>query len=146
MHVRDEDLVETLSAQVDDGPLLGAVYARVDTAVGFTRMFTPLGNYLIARPAARAKAQQVTDETDVPLDAAMVLGMTAGAMHVWSADPMLGQVHDHLGSVPRDVLAGIDVGAGRSWQPLTLNLADGHRIEVEARGNVHQFVTAAASQ
>jgi hypothetical protein len=52
--------------------------------VGWTRMLTPLGNYLIARPAARAKAQQVTEDTDVPMDAAMVPGVTAANLHVWS--------------------------------------------------------------
>ena len=73
MHVTDEDLIDTLSQGLPGGPLLAAVYARVDTAAGWTRMLTPLGNYLIARPAARAKAHQVTEETEVPLDAAMVL-------------------------------------------------------------------------
>ena len=77
-----------------------AVDARVDTPVGFTRMLTPLGNYFIARPAARSAAKKVTAETDVPMDAAVVLGLSESALHVWSADPMLNQVHDHLGHVP----------------------------------------------
>ena len=141
MHITDDDLVDTLSRDLPDGPLLAAVYARVDTAVGWTRMLTPLGNYLIARPAARAKAQQVTEETDVPLDAAMVFGVTATDLHIWSADIMLGQVHDHLGTVPRTAISDVSVGIAKSWQPLTLTLNDGHRIEVEARGGVHQFAS-----
>ena len=141
MHVTDEDLIDTLSQGLPGGPLLAAVYARVDTAAGWTRMLTPLGNYLIARPAARAKAHQVTEETEVPLDAAMVLGVTATDLHIWSADIMLGQVDDHLGAVPRTAFTGVDVGTGTSWQPLTLTLQDGHTIEVEARGGVHQFVS-----
>jgi len=36
--------------------LLSATFARVPTAVSFTRLLTPLGNYFIARPAARAAA------------------------------------------------------------------------------------------
>ena len=140
MHIADTDLITEL--EVADGPLLAAVYARVDTAVGFTRMFTPLGNYLIARPAARAKAQDMTEQTNVPLDAAMVLGVTAASMHVWSADPMLSQVHDHLGAVPRDAIASVSAGSGKSWQPLTLSLSSGQEIQVEARGPVHQFLAA----
>ena len=58
-------------------------------------MLTPLGNYLIPRPAPRAKAHQVTEETDLPLDAAMVLGVTANKLHIWSADVMLDQVDEH---------------------------------------------------
>ena len=142
MHLSDDELVEVLSQGLRGGPLLGAVFARVDTAVGWTRMLTPLGNYLIARPAARAKAQQVTEETDVPMDAAMVLGVTATDLHVWSADIMLGQVDDHLGAVPRSEIAAVEVGTSKSWQPLTLRLQDGHSIEVQARGGVHQFVSA----
>jgi hypothetical protein len=141
MHVSDDELVDTLSEGLPGGPLLGAVYARVDTAVGWTRMLTPLGNYLIARPAARAKAHQVTEETDVPLDAAMVLGVTATDLHIWSADIMLGQVDDHLGAVPRTIINRVTVGTAKSWQPLSLALNDGHIIEVEARGGVHQFVS-----
>ena len=142
MHVSDDELVSVLSDGLPGGPLLGAVFTRVDTAVGWTRMLTPLGNYLIARPAARAKAQQVTEETDVPLDAAMVFGVTATDLHVWSADIMLSQVDEHLGSVPRSQIAAVEVGTGKSWQPLTLRLQDGHAIEVQARGGVHQFVSA----
>jgi hypothetical protein len=52
-------------------------------------MFTPLGNHLVARPAARSAARKITDATEIPLDAAMVLGITANALHVWKADPML---------------------------------------------------------
>lgn len=142
MHLSDDELVGALSEGLSGGPLLAAVYARVDTAVGWTRMLTPLGNYLVARPAARAKAQQITEETDVPLDAAMVLGLTANDLHIWSADIMLGQVHDHLGAVPRTVIRDVTVGTAKSWQPLSIALNDGHLIEVEARGGVHQFVSS----
>lgn len=142
MHVADKDLTSTLSEKIEDGPLLGAVYARIDTAVGFTRMLSPLGNYLIARPAARAKAHSITERTEIPLDAGMVLGCTAGNLHVWSADIMLGQVHDHLGSVPRELISGIEVGSDKSWQPLTITLTNGEKVEVQARGGVHQFATS----
>lgn len=80
--------------------MLAATYARVPTSVGFTRILTPLGNYFIARPAARSAAHKITEATEVPLDAAVVLGLSADALHVWSADPMLDQVHDYLGHVP----------------------------------------------
>jgi hypothetical protein len=76
MHVTDEELAASLSEQLGGQPLTHAVYARVDTPVGFTRMLTPLGNYFIARPAARSAAKKVTAETDVPLDAAVVLGLS----------------------------------------------------------------------
>jgi hypothetical protein len=142
MHVADKDLTSALSEKIEDGPLLGAVYARIDTAVGFTRMFTPLGNYLIARPAARAKAHSITERTEVPLDGGMVLGCTAGNLHVWSADIMMSQVHDHLGSVSRELITGIEVGSDKSWQPLTITLKSGEKVEVQARGGVHQFATS----
>lgn len=82
MHVTDDQLASRLSEQLDGERLTQAVYARVDTAVGFTRMLTPLGNYFIARPAARSAAEKVTAETDVPLDAAVVLGLSDTALHV----------------------------------------------------------------
>lgn len=144
MRVIDKNLTEALSKDLEDGPLIAAVYARIDTALGVARFFTPLGNYLVARPAARAKARGVTEKTDVPLDAGMVLGATKDALHIWSADIMLNQVRDHLGSVPRDRIADVEVGVGRGWQPLALVLSDGARIDVEARGGVHQFVTTFA--
>jgi hypothetical protein len=67
MHLKDEELVTGLAAQEVGPGLLSATYARAPTAVGFTRMLTPLGNYLIARPAARAAAGKITEETDVPV-------------------------------------------------------------------------------
>jgi len=74
MHLKDDELVSALGGHADVSALLAATYARVTTAVSFTRMLTPLGNYFIARPAARAAAHHITEETDVPLDAAVVLG------------------------------------------------------------------------
>jgi hypothetical protein len=142
MHVRDEELVAVLSDQLEGPPLQAAVYARFDTPLSFTRMLTPLGNYLVARPAARAAAKAASEETTVPLDAAVVLGVTADALHVWSADPMLSQVHDHLGAVPRSQVVSVAAGVGRTWQPLTVTTTGGHRFEVEARGGVHALVDA----
>ncbi|MGI8553824.1 MAG: hypothetical protein ACR2PL_24000 [Dehalococcoidia bacterium] len=142
MHVEDSALVSTLSEQLGGPPLLGAVYARFDTPLSFTRMLTPLGNYLIARPAARAEARKVTEETDVPLDAAVVFGVSTESLHVWSADPMLSQVHEHLGEVPRDTIATVSTTAGRTWQTLVVTVTNVHAIEVEARGGVHDFVSA----
>ena len=139
MHLTDEELVTGLGGQ-DGGPdLLAATYARVTTAVSFTRMLTPLGNYFIARPAARAAASKITEETDVPLDAAVVLGLSADALHVWSADPMLNQVNDYLGHVPLARVTGIDVTPGRSWQQLTITLEGSHQIDLEGRGASHQL-------
>lgn len=138
MHLRDDELVTGLSGQEGGPALLAATFARVPTAVSFTRLLTPLGNYFIARPAARAAAGKITEETDVPLDAAVVLGLSADALHVWSADPALNQVHDHLGHVPLERIAAIEATAGRSWQKLTITLQDGHKIELEGRGASHQ--------
>lgn len=56
MHIRDDELVTGLADQVEGSALTAATYARVPTSVGFTRMLSPLGNYFIARPAARARA------------------------------------------------------------------------------------------
>lgn len=137
MHVTDDQLASRLSEQLDGERLTQAVYARVDTAVGFTRMLTPLGNYFIARPAARSAAEKVTAETDVPLDAAVVLGLSDTALHVWSADPMLNQVHDHLGHVPLERITAMQVTPGRKWQNLTMTLDGGQTIDLEARGASH---------
>jgi hypothetical protein len=139
MHLNDEELITGLSGQDGAPDLLAATYARVTTAVSFTRMLTPLGNYFIARPAARAAASKITEETDVPLDAAVVLGLSADALHVWRADPMLDQVSDYLGHVPLARITGIGVTPGRSWQQLTINLEGGHQIGLEARGASHQL-------
>lgn len=69
MHLKDNELVPALSGSLGED-LLAAAYARVSTALGLARVLTPLGNYLIARPAARPAARKVTEETAVPLDAA----------------------------------------------------------------------------
>ena len=142
MHITDEELATSLSKQLDGEPLSQAVYARVDTPVGFTRMLTPLGTYFIARPAARSAAKKVTAETDVPLDAAVVLGLSDTALQVWSADPMLNQVHDHLGYVPLERITAMHVTPGRKWQKLTITLDGGQAIELEARGASHALAAA----
>jgi hypothetical protein len=105
-------------------------------------MLTPLGNYFIARPAARAAAGKITEETDVPLDAAVVLGLSADALHVWSADPMLNQVNEYLGHVPLERITAIEATPGRSWQKLTITMQGGHQIELEGRGASHQVAAA----
>jgi hypothetical protein len=64
MHVPDKDLVSVLSQQVGAPPLAAAVYARVTSPASFTRRLGPLGNYLLARPAARAAAHRVSERTD----------------------------------------------------------------------------------
>ena len=142
MHLSDDELVSGLSDQIDDGPLLAAAFARVDTAVGFTRMLSPLGNYFVARPAARAAAGRMTEDTGVPLDAAVVLGLSEGALHVWSADPMLNRVTEYLGHVPLDRISAMEATPGRKWQPLRITLDDGQSIELEARGPIHAVVAA----
>lgn len=136
MHIKDDELVPQLSESLGE-ELLAATYARVSTALGATRMLTPIGNYLIARPAARSAARKITERTDVPLDAAMVIGLTGSALHVWHADPMLNQVGDHLGEVPREKITDITATPGRSWQHVAITMADGERIDLEARGAVH---------
>jgi len=139
MHLKDEELVTGLAGQEGGLDLLAATFARVTTAVGFTRMLTPLGNYFIARPAARAAAGKISEETGVPLDAAVVLALSPDALHVWSADPMLNQVHDYLGHVPLDQVTAIEVTPGRAWQKLTITLQGGHKVELEGRGASHQL-------
>ncbi|MGH3248999.1 MAG: hypothetical protein ACRDOI_22730 [Trebonia sp.] len=142
MHLKDDELVTGLAGQEGGLDLLAAVYARVPTAVGFTRMLSPLGNYFIARPAARAAAKTITAETDVPLDAAVVLGLTRDALHVWSADPMLDQVHEYLGQVSVDRIAALTATPGRSWQKLAITLDGGHEIDIEARAASHIMASA----
>src|ERR1019366_4240006 len=75
MHVDDKDLVTALSQQTDGPPLLAAVSAGVHTAASFPHWLGPLGNYLVARPAARAAAHRDSERTDMPLDAAVVIGL-----------------------------------------------------------------------
>jgi hypothetical protein len=142
VHLRDDELATGLADQAGGLDLLAATYARVPTAVGFTRMLSPLGNYFIARPAARAAARAITEETDVPLDAAVVLGLSADALHVWSADPLLNQVNEHLGHVPLERISAMHAAPGRIWQKLSITLDGGHEIELEGRGASHQLVAA----
>jgi len=142
MHLTDEELVTGLASQEGGLDLQAATFARVKTAMGFTRMLTPLGNYFIARPAARAAAGKITQDTDVPLDAAVALGLSADALHVWSADPMLNQVSQYLGYVPVERIIAIEATPGRSWQKLTITVQGGHRIELEVRGASHQLAAA----
>lgn len=142
MHVDDKDLATVLSRQPNGPPLGAAVYARVHTAASFTHWLGPLGNYLIARPAARAAAHRDTERTDMPLDAAIVLGLAADALHVWAADPMLSQVHDHLGSVELTRIAAIRAQPDKSWWPMTITFISEESIELEARGDVSGLLTA----
>ena len=146
MHLKDDELVTGLAGQVEGGALQAAAYARVPTAAGFTRMLTPLGNYFIARPAARSAAGKITGETGVPLDAAVVVGLSSDALHVWSADPMINQVHDYLGYVPLERISAMEVIPGRSWQKTTLILDEGQKVELEARGPIHALVAAFQSR
>lgn len=141
MHIKDSELTTVLSEQLGE-ELAAAAYARVVTGLGAARMLTPLGNYLVARPAARAAARKITAATDMPLDAAMVLGITGDALHVWKADPMLNQVRDHLGSVPLSRVTAIRVQAGRTWHDMRITLDDSNEIAVEARGAAHAIAGA----
>ena len=56
MHLKDEELVTGLAGQDGAPELLAATFARVTTAVSFTRMLSPLGNYFIAPPPPAAMA------------------------------------------------------------------------------------------
>jgi hypothetical protein len=142
MHVEDKDLVATFSQQTEGPQLIAAVYARVNTPLGFTRWLGPPGNYLVARPAARAAAHRDSARTDMPLDAAVVLGLGEDALHVWGADPMLSQVKDHLGSMPLTRVAAIHAETSKSWWPLTITFADDESVGLQARGDVRSFVSA----
>lgn len=142
VHVTDEDLASQLSGQVEgeEGPLLDAVYARVTTAASFAHWLSPIGNYFIARPAARAHAHKVTEETDLPLDAGMVFGLGNSALHVWRADPMLNQVHKYLGHFPLQRITAMKATPEKGWQKLSMTLDGSHQVELEARGAVHALV------
>ncbi|MFB9835144.1 hypothetical protein [Actinoallomurus acaciae] len=137
MHAKDAELAAALTEQLGDEKIIAAAYARVDTALSPARMLSPLGNYLIARPAARAAAKKMTEETDLPLDAAVVFGVSDSALHVWAADPMLNRVGEHLGQIPLERIASIKVEGGKSWQPVTISMADGKSVELEGRGSIH---------
>jgi len=125
---------------------VAAVYARIETALSPARWLGALGNYLIVRPAARAAAHRESERTDVPLDAAVVLGISPQELHVWAADPMSSQVHDHLGAVPLERIQEIRAEVRKSWWPPTLVLADGESLELSARGDVRGFVSAFEAQ
>lgn len=142
MHVEDKDLAGALSDQTGGEPLAAAVYARMETAASPARWLGPLGNYLIVRPAARAAAHRETEKTALPLDAAVVLGVAGDQLHVWSADPMLSQVKEHLGSLALERIAGMSAEAGRSWWTLTLRFAGEEPLELSARGDVPGLVAA----
>jgi hypothetical protein len=142
MKISDDVLVPALSPQVDGPPLQGAVYARFTTPLSFTHWLGPLGNYLGARPAARTEAKKVTEETGVPLDAAVVFGVSPTALHIWAADPMKSVVDEYLGAVPRSAITRVTATPGNGWQPLSITLESGHTITVEARGDVDAFVRA----
>jgi hypothetical protein len=137
MHAKDAELADALTEQLGDEKIVAAAYVRVDTALGPARMLSPLGNYLIARPAARSAAKKITEETDIPLDAAVVFGVGDNSLHVWTADPMLNRVGRHLGRIPLDRIASIKVESGKTWQPVTITMADGKSVELAGRGSIH---------
>ena len=141
MHLKDDELVSGLAEQAGE-PLRAATYARITTGASFAHWLTPLGNYLVARPAARSAASKLTEQTGVPLDAAMVLGLSDAALHIWSADPMLNQVHDHLGHVPLDRITAMSAEPGRSWQKVSITVEGDQQLDFEARGAVHALVAA----
>jgi hypothetical protein len=140
MHLKDDELITGLADHGDNEPLHAATYARVTTAASFAHWLTPIGNYFIARPAARSAAGKMTEQTGVPLDAAMVLGLSDTALHIWSADPMLNQVHDYLGHIPVERISAMHAEPGRSWQKLTITIEGGHALQLEARGSIHTLV------
>jgi hypothetical protein len=142
VHVADKELVSTLAQQGEAPRLVAAVYARVSTPVSFSRWLGPLGNYLVARPAARAVAHREGERTEMPLDAAVVLGLEPEALHVWSADPMMSHVNEHLGSVEIARIAAMSAEIGKSWWPLTITFAGDESLNLEARGDVSGFVAA----
>jgi len=139
MHVKDAELASALSSELEGETILAAAYVRVHTSLSAAHYLSPLGNYLIARPAARSAAKKITEETEFPLDAAMVFGISSDALHVWRADPMRNQVTDHLGHIPLSRIADLTVQGGHSWQPFTVELEDEHVINLEGRGGVHQI-------
>lgn len=142
MHVEDKDLVPSLSEQAGPAGLEAAVYARIETPLSPARWLGPLGNYLVARPAARAAAHRATEKTELPLDAAIVLGVGGNELHVWSADPMLSQVKEHLGSVPVARITKMTTEIRKGWWSLTLAFAEGETLELSARGDVSGLAAA----
>src|SRR3954469_16140647 len=137
MHVADKDLTTALAEQANG--LTAAVYARFETALSPSRWLGPLGNYLIARPAARAAGLAAPEAARVAPGGAVVLGLTDAELHVWAADPMLSHVNDYLGSVPLERVAGVSAEVGKSWWPLKLELTDGESVEISARGDGRAF-------
>ena len=78
----------------------------------------------------------------MPLDAAVVLGLSPDALHVWRADPMVDHVGDHLGHVPLSRITAMTVTPGRSWQKLSISLDGGQQVNIEARGASHALAAA----
>ena len=72
----------------------------------------------------------------------MVLGLSADALHIWSADPMLDQVGEYLGLVPLERIMVMQATPSRSWQALTITLDGGQEINLEARDASHTLVAA----
>jgi len=140
--ITDDVLTTTLSKSITGPPLQGAVFCRFRTAFTAANYLGPLGMYMISRPAAASKAAEVTKETGVPLDSAVVFGVSSEALFIWSADPMLSLVKSYLGSILRSKIATVTTTPGTSWQQICVELKDGGKIEVEARGGVHAFVSA----
>lgn len=140
--ITDDVLVETLSKSIAGSPLEGAVYCRFRTAYTAANYLGPLGMVMISRPAAASKAAEVTKDTGVPLDAAVVFGVNSEALFIWSANPMLSTVNSYLGAVPRSKILAVTTKTGTSWQQLSIALDNGSEINVEARGGVHAFVSS----
>jgi hypothetical protein len=141
--IMDDVLAETLSKCNAAPPLTGAVFCRFRTAYTAANYLGPLGMYLISRPAAASKAAEVTKNTGVPLDAAVVFGVNSEALYIWSASPMMSMVNTFLGAIPRSKITAVTTKPGSSWQQLSISL-EGGAIEVEARGGVHAFVSSFA--
>jgi hypothetical protein len=142
--ITDDVLTETLSKSITGPPLQGAVFCRFRTAFTAANYLGPLGLYLISKPAAASKAAEVTKETGVPLDSAVVFGVNSDALFIWSADPMLSLVKSFLGAIPRSKIVSVTTSPGTSWQEVCITLESGGKIEIEARGGVHAFVSAFA--
>lgn len=142
MHAKDKDLVTALAEQAGE-PLRAAVYARPRTALSPARWFGGyLAHYLVVLPAAAVAAHREAERTDTPVAAAMVLGLGASDLHIWSADPVRSQVYDHRGTIALDRIKRMHAEPGRSYWPLTITLAGGEELDLEARGDVGSLVGA----
>ncbi|GLY92333.1 hypothetical protein Airi02_102610 [Actinoallomurus iriomotensis] len=94
-------------------------------------------DYVVEHLGDREGVLIVDEQTEIPLDAAVVFGVSDSALHVWAADPMLNRVGEHLGQIPLERIASIKVEGGKSWQPVTISMADGKSVELEGRGSIH---------